>query len=147
MTVPEFDKPKVTELIPFAREVFCDDTLREFNQVIRYDIIYGRPLHVQLLLDRRHKFKKSLSKPLGYFRISSVDQLLRLGTNALAAATVLAFFQQNRTEPTQEEVYSAVHNIVQMLAADVELTTQTILNELRLRRMASEVVKLKKKET
>ena len=130
------ENPKVTELIPFAREVFCDDTLREFNQVIRYDIVYGRPLRVQLLLDRRHKFNKSLSKPLGYFRISSVDQLLRLGTNALAAATVLAFFQQNHTEPTQEEIYSAVQNVVKMLASDVELTTQTILNQLKLRRMA-----------
>jgi hypothetical protein len=140
MTVPEFEKPKVTELIAFAREVFCDDTLREFNQVIRYDIVYGKPLRVQLLLDRRHKFKKSLSKPLGYFRISSVDQLLRLGTNALAAATVLAFFQQNRTEPSAEEVYQAVHSLIKMVSQDVELTTQTLLNELRLRRM-SEAVK------
>ena len=130
------EKPKVTDLIPFSREVFCDDTMREFNQVIRYDIVYGRPLRVQLLLDRRHKFNKSLSRPLGYFRISNVDQLLRLGTNALAAATVLAFFQQNRTEPTEEEVYSAVQNVVKMLAADVELTTQVVLNELKLRRMA-----------
>ena len=140
MTVPEFETPKVTELISFAREVFCDDTLREFNQVIRYDIVYGRPLRVQLLLDRRHKFKKSLSKPLGYFRISSVDQLLRLGTNALAAATVLAFFQQNRTEPTAEEVNHAIQSLIKMVSADVELTTQNVLNELRLRRM-SEAVK------
>lgn len=138
--MPEFEKPKVTELIPFAREVFCDDTLREFNQVIRYDIVYGRPLRVQLLLDRRHKFNKSLSKPLGYFRISSVDQLLRLGTNALAAATVLAFFQQNRTEPTVEEVSHAIQSLIKMVSADVELTTQNVLNELRLRRM-SEAVK------
>jgi len=130
------EKPKVTELIPFSREIFCDDTLREFNQVIRYDIVYGKPLRVQLLLDRRHKFNKSLSKPLGYFRISSVDQLLRLGTNALAAATVLAFFQQNRTEPSAEEVYQAIHSLIKMVSQDVELTTQTVLNELRLRRMA-----------
>ena len=130
------EKPKVTDLVPFSREVFCDDTMREFNQVIRYDIVYGRPLRVQLLLDRRHKFNKSLSKPLGYFRISSVDQLLRLGTNALAAATILAFFQQNRTEPPHEEVYQAVYNLIKMVSPDVELTTETILNQLKVRRMA-----------
>lgn len=132
----EVEKPKVTELIPFSREIFCDDTMREFNQVIRYDIVFGRPLRVQLLLDRRHKFNKSLSKPLGYFRISSIDQLLRLGTNALAAATILAFFQQNRTEPLHEEVYQAVYNLIKMVSPDVELTTETILNQLKVRRMA-----------
>jgi hypothetical protein len=135
----EVEKPKVTELIPFSREIFCDDTMREFNQVIRYDIVFGRPLRVQLLLDRRHKFNKSLSKPLGYFRISSIDQLLRLGTNALAAATILAFFQQNRTEPVHEEVYQAVHNLIKMVSPDVELTTETILNQLKVRRMAEGV--------
>lgn len=135
----DVEKPKVTELIPFSREIFCDDTMREFNQVIRYDIVFGRPLRVQLLLDRRHKFNKSLSKPLGYFRISSIDQLLRLGTNALAAATILAFFQQNRTEPVHEEVYQAVHNLIKMVSPDVELTTETILNQLKVRRMAEGV--------
>jgi hypothetical protein len=133
------EKPKVTDLIPFSREVFCDDTLREFNQVIRYDIVYDRPLRVQLLLDRRHKFNKALSKPLGYFRISSVDQLLRLGTNALAAATILAFFQSNRTEPSIEENHQAVQSLLKMVGADVELTTQTILRDLKLRGMAEGV--------
>ena len=129
------EKPKVTDLIPFSREVFCDDTLREFNQVIRYDVVYGKPLRIQLLLDRRHKFKKSLSKPLGYFRISSIDQMLRLGTNALAAATILAFFQQNRTEPSLDEIRQAVNSLLKMVGADMELTAQTVLRDLQLRRM------------
>jgi len=136
--LPNVEKPKVTELIPFSREVFCDDTLREFNQVIRYDIVFGKPLRVQLLLDRRHKFNKSLSKPLGYFRISSIDQLLRLGTNALAAATVLAFFQMNRTEPDIEEIHQAVQNLLKMVGADVDLTAQTVLRDIQVRRMAEE---------
>lgn len=132
------EKPKITDLIPLPREVFCDDTLKQFHQVLRFDIVYGRPLRVQLLLDRRHKVNKSLSKPVAYFRMSSTDQLIRLGCNALATATVLAFFQQNRIEPAYEEIEAAVDTLIKMTSADVKITTEVILRDIRLHKMALE---------
>jgi hypothetical protein len=134
----ETENPKVTDLLPLSREIRCDDTLREFHQVIRFDVIYGRPLRIQLLLDRRHKTNKRLSKPAAYYRMSSTDQLIRLGSNALATATVLAFFQQNRTEPSFEEIDKAVDSLIQMVAADAKTTVQVVLNDIKLRRMAEE---------
>ena len=131
-------KPKVTDLIPLSREVFCDDTLRQFHQVIRFDVVYDRPLRIQLLLDRRHKANKSLSKPVAYFRISEIGQLLRLGTNSFAAAVVLAFYSQNRTEPSSEEIKDAAKNLFSMIQGDVELTTEVVLRDIKLRKMAAE---------
>jgi hypothetical protein len=130
------ENPKVTDLLPLSREILCDDTLREFHQVIRFDVIYGRPLRVQLLLDRRHKTNKRLSKPAAYYRMSSTDQLIRLGCNALATATVLAFFQQNRTDPGFEEIDKAVDSLIQMVAADAKTTVQVVLRDIKLRKMA-----------
>lgn len=130
--------PKVSDLLPLSREILCDDTLREFHQVIRFDIIYGRPLRVQLLLDRRHKTNKRLSKPAAYYRMSSTDQLIRLGCNALATATVLAFFQQNRTDPAFDEIDKAVDSLIQMVAADAKTTVQVVLRDIKLRKMTDQ---------
>lgn len=132
------ETPKVKDLVPLPREVQCDDTMREFNQVLRLDIVDKVPLRTQLLLDRRHKKKKSLSRPAGYFRMSSTNQLITLATDALAAANVLAFFQQDRREPSHEEISKAVDSVFEIVAVDVKAMIPVILYDLRLHREAVE---------
>jgi len=123
---------KVTDLIPLSREILCDDTLHEFHQVIRFDVIYGSPLRAQLLLDRRHKTQKSLSKPVAYFRMSRTEQLIRMGINSFTTALTLAFFNQGRKEPTRKEITDALESLWGMVKGDIELSTDVALNQIQL---------------
>jgi hypothetical protein len=124
-------EPSDLVMLPF-REVECDDTMREFRQVLRFDLINGRPLRAQLLLDRRHKSNKALSKPVAYFRMSSTDQLIKLGNTALGVATALAFAEMNVLEPSYEQIKSAVKSLLQQFSSvDIENLVGLILSELR----------------
>jgi len=134
----ENPKPSDLVMLPY-REIQCDDTLREFIQILRFDLVDvpHEPLRAQLLLDRRHKLNKSQSKPVAYFRMSSTDQLIKLGNTALALATVMAFSEQGRLEPTHDEVKSAVKSLLQLSTQiDVANAIEVILRDVKLRRMA-----------
>jgi hypothetical protein len=127
-------------MLPY-REVVCDDTLREFMQVLRPDLVdrKGEVLRVQLLLDRRHKQNKGFSRPVAYFRMSESAQLIKLATNFVALAVVMALDGSRNLEPSHEELARAVSSCWDYLMKnDVKLTVETILRDLRLHRMALE---------
>lgn len=122
------------------REIECDDTLREFKQVLRFDLVdrEGEPLRVQLLLDRRHKLNRAMSKPVAYFRMTSTQQLLNLANTALAAAVALAYSEQRVLEPSQDQIRDVLKAHWQMAQPDVIVGVDVMLRELRLHRMTQE---------
>jgi hypothetical protein len=122
------------------REIECDDTLREFKQVLRFDLVdrEGEPLRVQLLLDRRHKLNRAMSKPVAYFRMTSTQQLLNLANTALAAAVTLAYSDQRILEPSQDQIRDVLKAHWQMAQPDVIVGVDVMLRELRLHRMTQE---------
>jgi hypothetical protein len=133
------EKPSPVDLVMLPyREIICDDTLREFIQVLRFDLIDipGHPLRSQLLLDRRHKLNKSQSKPVAYFRMSSTEQLLKLANTALAVAVVLAYNEHDLLEPSDDMVRNVLKGHWQMAQADVLNAVQVILRDLQLHRLA-----------
>lgn len=135
------EKPKkidVADLISLSHEVKADDTLREFHQFLRFQFIQGVPLRMQLLFDRRHKAKKGLSKPVGYFRMSQVSQLLRLGNNAYACAVVLAFHGQGAKEPTVEEIEKSIESLWPIIKGDLHVTAKVTLDEIQLHKRAQQ---------
>jgi len=135
-------QPKSSQLLPLAKVIEADDTLREFTQVLRFDIVYDEDrLRAQVLWDRRHKENKSLSKPLGYFPMSGTEQLLRLASNAFTIAGVLAFFRHKKGLPTHEEVESAVNSVLRLVKEDIIISTEVILRDIHLHKLAVEKMK------
>ena len=133
--------PKPSDLVMVNwREIECDDTLREFKQVLRFDLVdrEGEPLRVQLLLDRRHKLNRAMSKPVAYFRMTSTQQLLNLANTALAAAVALAYSEQRVLEPSQDQIRDVLKAHWQMAQPDVIVGVDVMLRELRLHRMTQE---------
>lgn len=132
-------KPADLVMLPY-REIQCDDTMREFTQVLRFDLVdaCGEPLRAQLLLDRRHKLKKSMSKPVAYFRMSSTEQLIKLANTALACAVTMAFSEQRIFEPTDDQIRGVLKAHWQMAQPDVLHAVKTILRDVKLHRMALE---------
>jgi hypothetical protein len=133
--------PKPSDLVMVNwREIECDDTLREFKQVLRFDLVdrKGEPLRVQLLLDRRHKLNRAMSKPVAYFRMTSTQQLLNLANTALAAAVTLAYSEQRILEPSQDQIRDVLKAHWQMAQPDVIVGVDAMLRELRLHRMTQE---------
>jgi len=130
--------PRVSDLVPLTKVIVCDDTLNEFRQVLRLDIVAGKPLRTQLLLDRRHKWQPKLSKPLGYFRMSNTDQLVRLASNALSAALVLNM-QSNLDRPF-DQVQFAVESMLDLIRADIATTVDTVLRDLRAHKLAQQSI-------
>lgn len=136
--IAESEKPRPTDLvmIPY-REVECDDTLREFKQVLRFDLVdvAGEPLRGQLLLDRRHKFNRAQSKPVAYFRMTSPHQLIRLADTALAVAVTLLYSEQRRLEPSEDEIRQVLKTHWQLAQPDVLDAVKSILRDLAVHRM------------
>jgi len=135
------EKPTAADLVMLPyREVQCDDTLREWIQVLRFDLIDKpkQPLRAQLLLDRRYKLKKSQSKPVAYFRMSSTEQLIKLANTALAVAIALVYSEQDLLEPTDEQIRNVLRGHWQMAQPDVLNAVKTILRDLKLHRMTLE---------
>lgn len=135
--VVERTSPKDLVMLAY-REVVCDDTLREFTQILRPDLIdrQGEVLRVQLLLDRRHKLNRGMSKPVAYFRMSSTEQLLRLANTFLALAMVKVLDEQGNLEPSHEDLKRFFNSHWAMALPDVLVATETILPDLRVHRMA-----------
>jgi hypothetical protein len=133
--------PKPSDLVMVNwREIECDDTLREFKQVLRFDLVdrKGEPLRVQLLLDRRHKLNRAMSKPVAYFRMTSTQQLLNLANTALAAAVTLAYSEQRILEPSQDQIRDVLKAHWQMAQPDVIVGVDAMRRDLRLHRMTQE---------
>lgn len=126
--------PKPSDLIPLSREVKADDTMRDFQQVLRFDIIFGKPLRAQLLLDRRHKIRIQLSKPAAYVRMSQTSQLVNLACGALSIANVLAY--QSVEEPSHDLITSGTKSLLQLIEIDVATLTEIMLRQIKLHRMA-----------
>jgi hypothetical protein len=142
MAVVEEIKTSPSDLVMLPyREVVCDDTLREFIQVLRPDLIdrKGEVLRVQLLLDRRHKQNKGFSKPVAYFRMSESQQLTKLATDFVALATVLALNGQDNLEPSDQELEKTVDEYWKFFVkGDAKLAARTILTDLLVHRLAME---------
>jgi hypothetical protein len=140
MTVlPEFENPKPSDLVMLPyREIQCDDTLREFIQILRFDLIdiLDEPLRAQLLLDRRHKLQKGMSRPVAYFRMSSTEQLIKLANTALAVAISLIYAEQDVLDPSDDQVRAVIKSHWQMAQPDLLNAVKTILRDLQLHRMA-----------
>jgi hypothetical protein len=129
--------PRDLVMLPY-REVECDDTLRMFKQVLRFDLVdvVGHRLRTQLLLDRRHKQNRSLSKPVAYFPMSTCEQLIKLANTALACAITLAYAEQGLLEPTDEQIRRVIAAHWSMAQPDVLNTVGLALRDLKLHRMA-----------
>src|SRR5271157_970935 len=143
LAVDVAERPVPADLVMLAfREVVCDDTLREFTQVLRPDLIdrAGEPLRVQLLLDRRHKLNKGFSKPVAYFRMSSTEQLLRIANTFLCLAMVKVLDEQGSAVTFNDrDLLKRMANMHwNMALPDVLTGTETILRELTLHRAARE---------
>lgn len=122
--------PKPEDLISLSREVKADDTMREFQQVLRFDIIDGKPLRAQLLLDRRHKAKKSLSKPAAYVRMSQAGQLIDLACGAITMANILVL-QHLKEIPPRQLIEDTVKSALDMMQGDIVTLTEIMLQEIQ----------------
>ena len=134
MSVPDETKPCPKDLVMLQhREVTCDDTMREFMQVLRFDLVdmTGYPLRSQLLLDRRHKLNKGLSQPVAYFRMSSTRQLLGVSSTSLVVAVTLAFAEEGQLQPTDDKIRSALKSYWEMEQPDILDAVKVMLREVR----------------
>lgn len=127
------DKISPGDLVPCPREVYFDDTLKVFDQVLRFDVVLDTPLKIQVLLDRRHKFRRKKSKPVAYFRISQTSQLIDMVTSALTMASVLAL--QNRDDIDSFTIEKAVDSILTIIKQDVCFLTKTTLEQVKHKRL------------
>ena len=124
---------KVTDLVPLSREVQFDDTLRQFHQVARFDLIDQHPLRTQLLLDRRHKEDMKRSKPVGYFRMSSTNQLISMAVDALSLANILVL--EGKGNITREMIQGSTEDLFKLILRDIVNVTDVALNDLRMHQL------------
>jgi len=122
--------------VPLPREVRFDDTLREFHQVGRFDVIDQNPLRTQLLLDRRHKENQKRSKPVGYFRMSSTDQLISLAVDALSLANILVL--EGKGDINRDMIRSSTEDLFRLILRDIVNVTDVAMNDLRLHQRGKE---------
>ena len=130
------ERVHVSDLVPLPREVKFDDTLREFHQVARFDIVDKNPLRTQLLLDRRHKENQKRSKPLGYFRMSSTDQLISLAVDALSLANILVL--DGKRNISRDMIRSSTEDLFTLILRDIVNVTDVALNDLRMHQLVKE---------
>ena len=126
---------KVSDLVPLPREVRFDDTLRQFHQVARFDIVDQNPLRTQLLLDRRHKENQKRSKPLGYFRMSDTQQLVNLAVSALSLGNILALDGQT---VSRSHIQHTTEGLFKLITRDIVNVTAAGLNDLRMHQLVKE---------
>lgn len=123
---------------PRSLEVQADDTLEGFYQILRLQAVVddsGHSDHLQLLLDRRHKIKPSLSKPLGYLRLSTANQLLGLAAQGIVGACLLTL----KDAPIGESrILRTVDGIAEFLLQDAKRIVRVMLDEMERRRDGEE---------
>jgi hypothetical protein len=126
MAVDVVEKPDEADLVMLDyREVRCDDTLREFHQVIRFYLIDrpGQPLRSEILIDRPHKLNKAMSKHVCFLQMSSTQQLMALTNTALAVATAMAYNEQPNLNPTDDEIRRALKSYWEMAQPPIFIGT------------------------
>lgn len=133
------EEVKPESLVDCLRKVSCDDTMNLWNQVIRFQYIVDQPVKVQLILDRVHKFKPALSKPLGYLRIGNVGQLLDIAANALASASTLALLGSSANPKDSFAIQNTLDSAWRMLRADVLQLISISLDEIERKKRVLEV--------
>lgn len=134
-------KITATDLVMLQyREVQADDTMREWHQILRFDLIDkpGYPLKSQIFWDRRHKFNRGMSEHVGYFRMGSTEQLIRLANTALALAVVIGYSESGQLEPLDEQIKRCLDAHWQMAVPDILNTVKLGLADLQLHRRARE---------
>jgi len=132
-------KPSAVDLVPCSREVKADDTLEEFHQVLRFDIIDQpeQPLRSQILLDRRHKTDNKKSHPVAFIRLSQTGQLLDLVCSALAMANTIAYSNRiDENTPTRMEIEHATDSVIATIKSDIVTLTELQLKQVEMHRKA-----------
>lgn len=120
--------PKPDQLIQVLHGIQFDDTLDTMNQIIRFDYIREDPISVQICFDRKHKLNPSLSKPVGYFKMSSMNQAMDLSRQAMAVSMVLAF--RSRVAIRVGEIEKSLDDMYSMIKSDIMRDIVTSLTAL-----------------
>ena len=112
-------RPRPVNLVEPLRKIETDDSLKLFNQVIKFQFIVDpcRPVSVQLLLDRISKVRLSDSRPLGYVHFSRDLDLLNLAEQAVSCACVM-LMQMNRGPVSDMEVERSVDSALRLIRGD-----------------------------
>lgn len=118
-----------SQLVPLARQVKADDTMRQYRQHLRFDFIFGAN-KCQVMWDRRHKINKKLSKPLGYFPLSEVSELMNLVTGSFSLLLV------HQLQPCCDDVEleKALDSAWSLIKKDVIFLTRICLSDIEKKR-------------
>jgi len=137
----EENKPE--NLVECMRKIDTDDTLKLFSQVIKFQFRVNpeKPLSIQLVLDRVHKFQKGESKPLGYLRFSQSSDLLDLARQALACACVLQL-SANSKDITTFDIERAMDSAWSFLKSDATHLIHLCLNEVKAKQIELQLPRL-----
>lgn len=123
-------KKSPQNLIPLSREVHFDDTLREFNAVLRIDTkIEDSNLKAQLLIDLRHKKQPRLSKPRFYGTISKPRQFEDLVSASLAMACFHRL--RKKEELTDGDILLCYDEMTKWLRGDVRSLVQVMYRDVK----------------
>ena len=120
----------VSKLVPLAREVHFDDTLKEVNDVLRMDAKLEKDdTKVQLLIDLRHKEDRFKSKPRFYGTMSQPRQFEDLLTASLAVTC----FHRLRTKEnlTKDEILASFDEIVKWIRPDVANLVEILFKDVK----------------
>jgi len=122
-----------SKIVSCLRPVLAEPTMSLYDQILRFDYILGEPLSVQITLDRKHRFDPKQSKPLGYFHFKFNSQLLDIGKDSLAAATVMMLREGD--DKSADNVARILENVWQVIKPDVVQSILISLQEIRGRRV------------
>ena len=125
-------KVKPDQLVSMPSIKF-DPTLQLWDQKLRFDFILPRkfsdPVKVQILLDRVHKFKRSLSKPVAYFHVSNINTLLEIAAQSLSCAIILSLIHKNPL--TSSDVIAGINSAIELLIPRVYDLVHTFAPKVR----------------
>lgn len=123
-------KKSPQNLIPLAREIHFDDTLREFNAVLRIDTkIENSDLKAQLLIDLRHKEQPRLSKPRFYGTVSQPRQFEDLVSASLAIACFHRL--RKKEEMVDGDILLCYDEMVKWLREDVRSLVRVMHRDVK----------------
>jgi len=104
------------QLISLPRIKF-DPTLNLWDQYLRFDFIipekFSESVRVQILLDRVHKFKPKLSRPVAYFHLSNINTLMEIAAQSLTCSIILSLLCKN--EVRSADIIQAINSAIELL--------------------------------
>ena len=122
---------KVKNILEILKPIEAEPTLDLFNQYIKIQYILKEPFSIQLVLDRKHKFSPSLSKPLGYLHFNSYMQLLEIAKQFLVSACVMALVSQHNYEAGSTVISNTFNSAVDTIMPDALFLIRHCLEEIR----------------